>query len=130
MNDRARKKKYLNRLIPDYRAFHTGYFNILARPNDMIKWVNQTYKKPAGTDDDGLDKIWNKVINAIATDESAKRFLFEWFAGQHEEYDIGAILIVGYTRISTANPFDPIDKLQRDIKHHRNFPYYYMSHYR
>jgi hypothetical protein len=38
----------------------------------MIKWHNNTYKKPDTTDVEALDN-WNKLDNTIATDESSKK---------------------------------------------------------
>ena len=45
INNQVRRRKYMNELLPDYRAFWTGYINVLARLEDMTRYVGNTIKK-------------------------------------------------------------------------------------
>ena len=42
----VRKKKYLDRLLPDYKAYWVGYLNVLARREDIIEYYNKVEKRP------------------------------------------------------------------------------------
>ena len=45
INNPVRRRKYMNKLLPDYKAFWTGQINVLARLEDMTRYVGNTIKK-------------------------------------------------------------------------------------
>ena len=58
INNPDRRRKYMNKLLPDYKAFWTGYINVLARLEDMTRYVGNTIKKPAPNSSEADKLAW------------------------------------------------------------------------
>ena len=52
LDNPIKKKKYLNKLIPDYTAYWIGYLNVLARREDILIYYDKVQKKPAPNSSD------------------------------------------------------------------------------
>jgi len=88
----VRKKKYLNKLLPDYTAYWIGYLNVLARREDIIEYYNKVQKKPAPDAPESELDSWNKLINVLRTNKDVERYLDQNDSGD----GIDAVLIVSY----------------------------------
>ena len=62
INNPVRRRKYMNKLLPDYRAFCTGYINVLAKLDDITQYVGNTIKKPAPNSSEADKLAWTNLI--------------------------------------------------------------------
>ena len=115
-----RKKKYLNKLLPDYTAYWIGYLNVLARREDIISYYKKVEKKPAPNSSDAELNRWNKLIDILKTNQDVERYLHQNDSGD----GMDGVLIVSYQALRNAPAINPLDNRQRSIqKTFINFSY-------
>ena len=82
----------MNKLLPDYKAFWTRYINVLARLEDMTRYVGSTIKKPAPSSSEADKLAWANLIKIITTNQEIERYIYENDSGD----GFGAVLILDY----------------------------------
>jgi len=116
----VRKKKYLNKLLPDYTAYWIGYLNVLARREDIIEYYNKVQRKPAPDAPDSELDSWSKLMSILKTNKDVERYIYQNDSGD----GIDAVLIVSYQALRNAPAIHPRNNLQRSIeKTFINFSY-------
>ena len=63
-NNPVRRRKYMNKLLPDYKACWIGYINVLARLEDMTRYVGNTIKKPAPNSSEADHVSWTNLLKS------------------------------------------------------------------
>ena len=120
INNPVRRRKYMNKLLPDYKAFWTGYINVLARLEDMTRYVGNTIKKPAPNSSEADKLAWTNLIKIITTNQDIERYIYENDSGD----GVGAVLILDYHVLPNISAISPVANRQRSIqKTNINFSY-------
>jgi len=120
INNPVRRRKYMNKLLPDYRAFWTGYINVLARSEDTTRYVGSTIKKPAPNSSEADKLAWTNLIKIITTNQDIERYINENDSGD----GVGAVLILDYRVLPNISAISPEANRQRSIqKTNINFSY-------
>ena len=120
INNPVRRRKYMNKLLPDYRAFWTGYINVLARLEDMTRYVGNTIKKPAPNSSEADTLAWTNLIKIITTNQDIERYIYEIDSGD----GVGAVLVLDYHVLPNISAISSVANRQRSIqKTNINFSY-------
>ena len=86
MNNPARRRKYMNKSLPDYKAFGTGYIHVLARLEDMTRYVGNTIKEPAPNSSEADKLAWTNLRSSPLTKILRDTFMRTIVAMALEQY--------------------------------------------
>ena len=111
-NNPVRRRKYMNKLLPGYKAFWIGYVNVLARLDDMTRYVGNTIKKPAPNSSEADKLAWTNLIKVITTNQDIERYIYENDSGD----GVGAVLILDYHVLPNISAISPVANRQRSIQ--------------
>ena len=111
INNSVRRRKYLNRLLPDYKAYWIGYVNVLSNSDDILKFYDKIIKRPAPNSSESDKHAWGQLISILRTNQDVQRYLDENDSGD----GVDAVLIVDYQALSNTAPLDPLQNRQREV---------------
>lgn len=111
INNIVRRRKYLNRLLPDYKAYWIGYVNVLSNSDDILKFYDKVIKRPAPNSSESDKHAWGQLISILRTNQDVQRYLDENDSGD----GVDAVLIVDYQALSNTAPLDPLQNRQREV---------------
>ena len=118
-----REKKYLNRLLPDYKAYWIGYLKVRARLDDILEFNDRAIKKPLPTSGDREAQAqWDKLISILSTSDEFTNYMYDTYdPGQGI---LAGVHIVNYQSLMRVPALNPLDNRQREVdKLMTNFKY-------
>ena len=112
INNPVRRRTYMNKLLPDYKAFWTGYINVSARLDDFTRYVGNAIEKPAPNSSEADKLAWTNLIKIITTNQDIERYIYENDRGD----GVGAVLILDYHVLPNMSAISPVANRQRSIQ--------------
>ena len=103
INNPARKKKYLNRLLPDYKAYWIGYLKVRARLDDILEINDRAIKKPLPTSGDREAQAqWDKLISILSTRDEFTNYMYDTY--DPAQGILAGVHIVNYQSLCVFQP--------------------------
>ena len=106
------RRKYMNKLLPDYKACWTGYIIVLARLENMTRYVGNTIKNNAQNSSEAGELAWTHLTKITTTNQDIERCIYESDSGD----GVGAVLILDYHVLPNTSAISPVANRQRSVQ--------------